>query len=66
MGQNLQPDPKASQPYSAKSSSNGTLLHMAQETRAGHTKIKRIPSGTHESVLDARRELYVPAVIWHN
>lgn len=41
---------------------------MAQESRAGHTKIvgstiQHIPSGTHTSVLHARRELCVPAAI---
>lgn len=54
--------------FSQTSSSNGILLHMAQESRAGHTKIvgstiQHIPSGTHTSVLHARRELCVPAAI---
>lgn len=42
MEQNLQSDPRAPQPHSAKSSCSGTLLHMAQETGAGHTKIKHV------------------------
>lgn len=41
---------------------------MAQESRADQVKIvgsiiKHIPSGTHASLLDARRELFAPAVI---